>query len=219
MLTHAKEQLIRSLHRKKGRLESGLRLVEGKKVIKTAGKAVQWTFLRKDSARFDELVSMKTPQDMAGVAKIPRWSMDNIVSCKTIVVLDGVQDPGNVGAILRLCLGFDASLILVESADVTSPKVVRASVGALFQAPWIVVSREDAFDAILAFDRPVYRLEQGNASALNDHHVPPRVLIAGSEGHGIQLDVLGESISISHNPILESLNVGHALAIVLHGWF
>ena len=219
MLTKAKEQLVRSLQSKKGRQENELCLVEGKKVIETAGQAVQWTFSRKDSARFDELVSTKTPQDVAGVAKIPKWSTADMASRKTIVVLDGVQDPGNVGAILRLWLGFDASLMLVESADVTSPKVVRASVGALFQVPWMVVPREDVLRAVLAFDRQVYRLEQGEGSTLNKKITPPCVLIAGSEGRGIQLDVSGPSISIAHNVALESLNVGHALAIVLHGWF
>lgn len=220
MLSKAKEQLVRSLHRKKDRAESGLCLVEGSKVIATAGDAVEWTFSRNDSDVFDALVTTDTPQDMAGVARIPRWTREDVSSRSTIVVLDGVQDPGNVGAILRLCLGFDASLVLIESADVTSSKVVRASVGAMFQVPWMVVRRDEAVKFIMSFDRPVYRLESSTHAAIlpeqrRGANAESHILIAGSEGSGIQLDVSGESISIAHNPKLESLNVGHALAIVL----
>lgn len=220
MLSKAKEQLVRSLHRKKGREEIGLCLVEGDKMIETAGSAVEWTFVRKDTDRFDDLVTTETPQDIAGVAKIPQWSRDDLLTRKTIVVLDGVQDPGNVGAILRLCLGFDASLVLIESADVTSPKVVRASAGAMFQVPWMVVRRKEAADFILNFHRLVYRLESSaHAVILPEQRrgasLHERILIAGSEGSGIQLDIPGDIISIAHNPKLESLNVGHALAIVL----
>lgn len=228
MLSKAKEQLVRSLHRKKDREESGLCLVEGNKVIETAGDAVEWTFSRNDSDAFDALVTTDTPQDVVGVARIPRWTREDVSSRSTIVVLDGVQDPGNVGAILRLCLGFDASLVLIESADVTSSKVVRASAGAMFQVPWMAVPRKDAVEFILGFDRPVNRLESSMHAVILPEQRPAvslsngrranaesRILIAGSEGSGIQLDIAGESISILHNPKLESLNVGHALAIVL----
>lgn len=221
MLTKQQEKTIRSLAIKKGRKESGLCLVEGKKVIETAGDAVLYTFTREETTDFDALVTTETPQDIAGVARIPEWKLKDIISSPTIVVLDGVQDPGNVGTILRLCLGFNATLILIDSADVTSPKVVRSSVGALFQVPWTKISREEAAQFIIDFRRPIYRLEKTKKSLDFNSKEPEQlfaediVLIAGSEGNGISLNIPGTAVAIPHNEKLESLNVATALSIIL----
>lgn len=221
MLGRSQEKKIRSLRSAKGREKHGLCLVEGGKAIETAGDAVLFTFSPEDTPAFDKLVTTETPQDIAGVASIPEWSLEDVGKYRTVVVLDGVQDPGNTGAILRLCLGFDASLILVESADATAPKVVRASAGAMFHVPWVRIARNKAVTAIRSMDRPVYRLERGrrkSTSLLKNGFVTGKddaVLIAGSEGRGILLDIPGETVSINHKNELESLNVGHALAIAL----
>lgn len=218
MLSKNQEKLIKSFHSKKGREKHGLCLVEGQKVIETAAEAVEYTFTRRDSDQFDKLITTETPQDIAGVARIPEWTIDDIKNKPTIIVLDGVQDPGNVGAILRLCLGFNASLVLIESADVTNPKVIRSSVGALFQVPWMKVERDDARQFILDLKRPIYRLEKTDESESFDRDYEKEIiLIAGSEGSGIKVDIKGTSIIIEHDEKLESLNVGHALAIVLAG--
>lgn len=214
MLSNAQEKLIRSLKTKKGRAKHGLCLVEGEKVIETAGDAVAFTFTREDFLDFSDLVTTETPQAVAGVAEIPSWTLDDVKGAKTILVLDGVQDPGNVGAILRLCLGFDGAVVLIDSVDVTNPKVVRSSVGALFQIPWVRVSREEAADLVGGLARPVYRLECNGdpPESMTEDEV---VLVAGSEGNGIHLPVDGKAITIAHDPKLESLNVGHAVAIAL----
>lgn len=221
MLSNAKEKLIKALHTKKGREKHGLCLVEGAKVVEMADEFVDFTFSRNDSDNFDSLVSTETPQDIAAVARIPKWPMNDIESKDTVIVLDGVQDPGNVGAILRLCLGFNASLLLIDSADVTNPKVVRSSVGALFKTPWMKVVRKDAAHILGKLSRPIYRLERTNGSkplsAISTKD--PAILIAGSEGNGIQLQTEGTSVSINHNNALESLNVGNAIAIALHERF
>lgn len=220
MLSLAQEKLIRSLHTKKGRERAGKCLVEGTKVIETAkqvsDKTVEFTFTPEDTLVFQELVTTETPQNIAGVATIPTWTLDDVHASRTIVVLDGVQDPGNVGAILRLCLGFDASLVLVETADVTNPKVVRSSVGALFQVPWIKLDRDSVMQW-LSEHTNVFRLElTPSAEPINSIQLDEQiVLIAGSEGHGIQLPIAGTSVAISHSKHLESLNVANALAIAL----
>lgn len=217
MLTKAQEKLIRSLGTKKGRESSGLCLVEGKKALETAGNAVLYTFGPQDSSRFGQLVTTETPQSQAGVARIPQWSLQDVLARDILVVLDGVQDPGNVGSILRLCLGYDAGLVLVESADITSSKVIRSSVGTLFQVPWLRFARKDAVDTLATLGRPIYRLEKVSGARLFNAKKMQRpcLFVAGSEGGGIRLDVAGKSVVIPHNDKLESLNVGHALAIVL----
>ncbi|MFH1631617.1 MAG: RNA methyltransferase [bacterium] len=221
MLTNAETKLIRSLATKKGRENSGFCLVEGEKNIKAAQDHLEFQFTREDTPSFDELVTTETPQNAAGVAKVPEWTLDDVELMKTIVVLDGIQDPGNVGNILRLCLGFDAGLILVESADPTSSKVIRASAGAMFNVPWVKVGRDNATILIDELDRPIYRLENVNGSKAIDSITLKKVkiIIAGSEGSGIKLDVKAPSVRISHSKKLESLNVAAALAIVLNACY
>lgn len=217
MLSINQEKLIRSLATKKGREKSGLCLVEGEKVIKTAGNAIKYTFTPKDTPNFGKFVTTETPQNISAVASIPKWTLDDIKSQKIIVILDGVQDPGNVGAILRLCMGFNAGLILIDSADTTNPKVIRSSVGAMFQVPWLRMTSNESIKLIKNLNLPVYRLEnKKDAMDLKKSKLKtPLILIAGSEGKGIQSRIEGYSIFINHDNKLESLNVGHSLAIVL----
>jgi RNA methyltransferase, TrmH family len=214
MLTKAQEKLIRSLHARKGREKSELCLVEGRKNVEAAGSAIEFTFTPDDSREFNKLVTTDTPQPIAAVARIPRHTAQALAERPTIVVVDGVQDPGNVGAIIRLCLGFKASILLVESVDVGNPKVIRSSAGAVFGIPWLEAKRDDATSIINDFNRPIYRLEK-KPHTVTQAHDDAITLIAGSEGSGILLDIKGTSLSIAHEASLESLNVSHALAIVL----
>jgi TrmH family RNA methyltransferase len=217
MLTHAQEKLLHALTTKKGRREEGRFLIEGEKFVHDAREYVDFVFTPSDTDRFDTFVSTETPQRIAAVARIPRWTHDDIASRSTIVVLDGVQDPGNVGTILRACLGFGASLILIESAEVTNPKTVRASASAILCVPWMVVSRARAVEEILSFHRTVMRLELRDG-AMNLGHISrdPAVLIAGNEGSGITLPIQGISVFIPIDVKLESLNVGIATSIALY---
>lgn len=225
MLTVKQEKLIRSLATKKGRTESGFCLVEGEKNVVEAGDLVEFTFTPEDSKDFASLVETVTPQPTAAVARIPVYTKEDILKCDRIVVLDGVQDPGNVGTILRLCLGFEAALVLIESADPSNSKVIRSSAGAFFKTPWLEIERSGAEQELLSYNREIYRLEGNikNNNGVNQQNLStlPKqlMLIAGSEGQGIKLDIPGTSLSITHSSKLESLNVATALAIVLAGLY
>jgi TrmH family RNA methyltransferase len=223
MLTRAQEKLIKSLHRKKGRTESGFCLVEGEKVIEAAGDdAIEYRFTAEDSDRYVDLVTTTTPQDVAAVAKVPKFSKEQIFGARTVIVLDGVQDPGNVGAIFRLCQGFDATLVLIESADPASSKVIRSSVGAMFHVPWAAMTRPEAHALLSTIEsHHLFRLEKTDRGQGIETFVTekPAMLVVGSEGQGIQLSLQGPSVSIAHNEALESLNVGNAVAIALHTRF
>ena len=216
-LTSAQHRLLLNLQKRKERERLGLCIVEGEKFVKDVKKFVEFSFTDKDTSIFREVVSTETPQRSAAVAKVPQWTREDIDSRRTILVLDGVQDPGNVGTILRLALGFDASVILVESAEVTNPKTVRSSVGALFYVPWMAVEREGVEEFVASFRRPAYRLEL-RKEALEPREIAnePMVLVVGSEGRGIKLEVEGQSVAIKHHPALESLNVAVAVGMVLY---
>lgn len=217
MLSKNQEKIIKQLQTKKGREKYDRCLVEGEKVIAMAEKFVDYVFYQKDTKNFSQLATTETPQDLVAVAKIPKFSLSDVRGRKVVVVLDGVQDPGNVGAILRLCLGFDAGLVLVESADPTAPKVVRSSVGALFAVPWVVVPRAEAENYLKNFGGEIYRLEKrpGALDLAKIKFKKPLMLVAGAEGNGIKMAIAGRSVFINHHPKLESLNVSQAVAIVL----
>lgn len=224
MLSNAKEKLIKELHTKRGREKHGLCLVEGQKAIDAVPPdAIELTFSRDDTTDFDALVTTESPQDFAAVAHIPQYTTRHVLARSTIVVLDGVQDPGNVGAVTRLCLGYAGSLILVDSVDMTNPKVIRSSAGTALDVPWMRVSRTKAPKLIESFGRPIYRLErQGGTRSFElsadcaSLLIGDIVLVLGAEGKGITLDIDGTSLMIPHNNTLESLNVGHATAIAMY---
>ncbi len=218
ILTREEEKKIKTLQRKKGRDETGLCLVEGQKVIEAAGDYVEYTFDREDTVRFESLVTTKSPQDLAAVARIPVFNDEDLLSKDVMLVLDGVQDPGNVGGIFRLCQAFGASLLLVESADPASPKVIRSSAGGLFHVPWMSMKRPEVSKFLYQASRRIYRLEKSDDfvdadSIDSDARI---AIVVGSEGSGIQMDLHAPSLSIGHNESLESLNVGHAVAIAMY---
>jgi TrmH family RNA methyltransferase len=218
MLEKSQIKLIKDLvTNKKTRRERGLFLIEGAKFVRDAKKYLEFSFTDKDVPDFRELISTETPQSVAAVARIPVFTLDEIFEKRVVLVLDGVQDPGNVGTILRACLAFDASLILVESADPTNPKTVRSSAAAILKTPWIEVARDEVIDLLKSRDREVYRLELRN-DAVKPKDIPemPIILIAGNEGNGIRLDVAGKSVAIPQSSELESLNVAMAVSIALY---
>ncbi len=219
MLSKAQEKLIKSLHSKKGRIKSGLCLLEGEKFLQPAKKYLKFTFTEKDSHAFNKLVTTQTPQKIAAVAEQPIWRIAQVLQKNLVVILDHVQDPGNLGNILRLAQGFSASLLLHECADPSNPKVLRSAAGAYFQVPQKIVSAAELKELIKQEQRPLFRLEKRpDAQVLNiDLNLPEKIfLIAGSEGQGINLKLAGQSISIPHNKRLESLNVGNSLAIFMY---
>jgi len=221
MLSQKQEKLIKSLHTNKGRNETNLWLVEGAKCLELAGSAVQFKFGPKDSHHFAQLTTTDTPPTIAGLAIPPKFQLDDITARRTILVLDHLQDPGNVGTIIRLAGAFDASLILCECVDPGNPKVIRSSAGLVFATPWISLPPRIALKWLSEVNYPIYRLEnKAGAEELNIRthkflSADKIIIIVGSEGQGIKLKIPGQRVAIKHNPIVDSLNVAAAVAIAL----
>lgn len=215
-LTPAQHRLLLNLQKRKERERLGMCIIEGEKFIHDSREFVEFVFTDRDTSIFREVVTTENPQRSAAVARVPQWTPEDVFSRQTVLVLDGVQDPGNVGTLLRLALGFDAGMILVESAEVSNPKTVRASAGALFYAPWITVSRDEIESVLEEVGWPIYRLElRKGAVAPEEMTDGPMMLVVGSEGKGIKIGARGTSVAVRHNPQLESLNVAVATGIVL----
>ena len=160
---------------------------------------------------FDAIADTRTAQGVMALFERP-VSKDVFARADTItVVLDEVQDPGNVGTIIRLAAAFDAGGVglLPGCADPFSPKAIRASAGAVLSVPIADISAKD-LEARALF------AATGDGKTV----APPQksaVLVFGSEGRGVSPAILEKStrIAIETSGRVESLNVAAAAAILL----
>lgn len=164
---------------------------------------------------FDALSETKTSQGVLGLFERPRATFDVLLARReTIVVaLDGVQDPGNVGTIVRLAAAFDAAgvALLPGCADPFGPKAIRASVGAILTVPIVDVTARD----LAASGLPI--LAADAAGSTDDPPARGAIIVFGSEGQGVSDEVrrVATPIAIATSGRVESLNVAASAAILL----
>lgn len=164
---------------------------------------------------------MKTPQGALFLARLPDTAPPARLEGGRYLVLDGVQDPGNVGTIWRSAdaLGADGVLLVNGCADPYSPKVVRSSMGACFRLPMWETTVAELERLLDASQIPLY------ATALREDTVDVRradlkraAVVIGSEGRGVSqvlLDRARQTIKIPMRERCESLNAAGAAVIVL----
>lgn len=161
---------------------------------------------------------MEAPQGALFLAKLPQAA--EFVPQKGMLILDGIQDPGNIGTILRTADAMDVPVVLLEGcADPWSWKVVRSTMGAAFRKPVYQARWEEVLSKCRAANIPI------GVTALSDRAVDIRsadlremALIIGSEGRGVRqevLDAADHELIIPMNPHCESLNAAVAAAIVM----
>ncbi|MBQ3548800.1 MAG: RNA methyltransferase [Oscillospiraceae bacterium] len=164
---------------------------------------------------------MKTPQGALFTCRIPQAAVPEKLTGRRYVVLDGVQDPGNVGTILRTLDAFDFDgLILLEGcADAWSIKTVRASMGAVFRRDIYTMTAEACFALLRRSDLPLYGTALREDTVDARHADLSRCAIAiGSEGRGLREVVLAnceKTLKIPMSQRCESLNAAVAAAVLL----
>jgi TrmH family RNA methyltransferase len=165
------------------------------------------------AAVFDSLTETRHPQDVIGLFERPHYDAVSILGRRdTIAIaLDAVQDPGNVGTIVRLAAAFDASgvLLLPGCADPYAPKAIRSSAGAILNVPVAPVTLRELLDfPLYAADASGSRIDPPSSNA---------VLVFGNEGAGVSAELLQHAtqIAIPMSPRLDSLNVASSAAILL----
>lgn len=171
---------------------------------------------------FAQASDVETPQGLLFACEPPHRQVDDLPQTLSgAVLLDGVQDPGNLGTILRTAdaFGLDAVILCEGCTDWTAPKVVRATMGAAFRQPVYRMPLGEAMAAMRARGLPVY------AAALDTDSVPvtevplsPAAVIVGNEGRGVTQQALEQSdrkIIIPMAGRAESLNAGVAAAILI----
>lgn len=164
---------------------------------------------------FDFVSDTKHPQNILGLFERPRSSSAAILSRNdtVAVALDGVQDPGNVGTIVRLAAAFDASgvLLLPGCADPFGPKAIRSSAGAILNVPVAAITADELVSSrvpLFAADATGKSIEPPSSNA---------VLVFGNEGAGVSAALLRHAtpIAIPMSGRVESLNVASSAAILL----
>ena len=249
---------IRDLKRRKARGRRGLALVEGVRLVEEAvsagvritgavvapelARTTRGTELRAGLERhavpvqevtakvFGPLADTDTPQGIIAIVEPRRWTIDAVPleGTPTVLVIDGVQDPGNVGTLLRTAhaLGARATVVLRGTADVWGPKTLRAAMGATFRHP--VIGFDDAgfiawahrhnvtLWATAADGEPLHRAigtrDEGRGTGVI-------AVIVGNEGAGIRPHlnaVSAKRVAIPLAQGAESLNVAVAAGILLY---
>lgn len=242
MLTKAEISFVRSLSDKRNRVESGFFVVEGRKLVEEAvssGFDVERIFVsepeleslfpdseiisRKDIERMSTL---KTPQGVLAVVKIPDYDFPERIGANLTLALDRIQDPGNLGTIMRIADWFGIKDIVCspDTVDCFNSKVVQSTMGAVFRVRVHYRELSDVlsdanyagipvYGAYLEGDS-IYRSDLANSSS--------GIILMGNEGSGISPELsrfVTHKIFIPPYPVegsgSESLNVGTATAIIV----
>jgi TrmH family RNA methyltransferase len=177
----------------------------------------------------DKLFGSVAPSDAPqGVAALARWKefslADVLAKSKTgpLLAIAGVQDPGNLGTILRSAEAFGACGVLLGEGTVSpfNPKVVRASAGSVFRLPVVRVSLSDALGQMKGLGLRLVATVSHKGTPLDQAKLSGSLAIfIGSEGAGLSRDLIKEMdevVAIPQAPQVESLNVGVATSIVLY---
>ena len=230
------QQVRRLLSSKKEREQAGLFVSDGTKLLQ---EAIRW-WPGLDTVILSEGVDVQVPEQVRLIC-VPEDVMESISPMQSpqgalflcrlpekaaftpqpgMLLLDGIQDPGNLGTILRTADALNVPVALLEGcADPYSHKVVRASMGAVFrmeiqQTTWQEAQRLCREQNILV---GVTALSD-NAIDLRNAPVETMAVVIGSEGQGVRKEILesaGRELIIPMNPRCESLNAAIAAAIVM----
>jgi TrmH family RNA methyltransferase len=242
---------IRDLHRRRGRERRGLTLAEGVRLLEEAlasgvtvrgaatsptlegtprGSALKARLARGgvtlEAVDDDELARLsgtEHPQGIVAVVEPRRWTLDDIpISPSTVVlVLDGVQDPGNVGALARTALGLGASglVALPGTADLYNPKALRGSMGALFRLPSVSCGTDQFIAWARGAGVATWATAAGGVPVSRGGRDGPIALLVGNEGAGVDPQlaaVAARSVAVPLKGGVESLNVAVAAGILLY---
>jgi TrmH family RNA methyltransferase len=164
----------------------------------------------------EKITSTETPQEIAALLKT---DLKPIINKKRLLYLDGISEPGNLGTIIRTASAFaiDGIVLSPDCCEIFNPKVIRASLGAVFFLPMEIqdgnwLKKQSALKIATSL---------GDAIPLAEFAIPKEdwILILGSEAEGIKSEILAiadKKIKITQSSLMESLNVAVAAGILLH---
>ena len=224
---------LKKLHNKKYRDKKGLFLVEGKHLVLEAYKT---GYLKELLLEENELLpldvmtyymtnnvknylsELETPTNVIGVCN----KKEGIINGNKIVYLDCIQDPGNLGTIIRSCVAFNIDTLILsrDCVDLYNSKVIRASQGLIFHLNIVIADINEFGPKLKDNGYKIYGTKVTHGKSLKTiEKVSKFVIIMGNEGNGISelsSELCDEFIYIDMNEKCESLNVGVATSIILY---
>lgn len=175
---------------------------------------------------FSSAVSTESPQGVAALVKFKPAKLEDLLDLTggvpLVVAVAGIQDPGNLGTIIRSAEAFGARGVLLgeKTVHATNAKVVRASAGSAFRAPLISVKLEEAITQMKQHGLRVVASSSHKGKPLDQLNLAgPLALLIGNEGAGLPQEILAradELATIPHSSRVESLNAGIAASIMLY---
>ncbi len=233
MISKSQIKLITSLSRKKYRDQHGFFSAEGPKVISEfieEGLDLVFLFttemLKNQSSVYHQITpaelkkisNLTTPNTSLAVFKFPKH--EGLQHNGIRLVLDGIQDPGNLGTIIRLCDWFGVTQLICskDTVDCYNPKVVQATMGSLAR---VEIVYTDLVTLLEAVNVPIYGGVLGGVSLYSEKLMQESYIVVGNEGNGISEEIkslLTHKITIPQygdSQKTESLNVATATAILL----
>jgi RNA methyltransferase, TrmH family len=178
---------------------------------------------------FDSVLPSETPQGVAALVRWKEFSLEDVLDrmqVGPILVIAGLQDPGNLGTILRSAEAFGSAGVVLGEGTVSpfNSKVIRASAGSVFRLPVVVAKSEGGLEQVCA----KFRTKNVRLMTTSSHKGTPVdqanltgavAVFVGSEGAGVPrslMNQMDETIAIPHAAQVESLNAGVAGSIVLY---
>ena len=231
MITKNQIKLIRSLRSKKNRIQSGFFVAEGEKIVnellESDLEAVNIfsisekyknlkNYISINSTQLKQISNLKSPNNVLGIFKIP--TNKEIDFNSNIVALEEINDPGNLGTIIRLCDWFGIKNIICSqnSVDCYNPKVVQSSMGSISR---VIISYME-FDNLISSANYNTVAADLNGKSLNEYIFSKnQIIFFGNESNGFSQKVssnIKNKITIQrYNDNVESLNLASSVAIVL----
>lgn len=239
MLSKNRTKFLKSLHLKKFRDETGLFLVEGEKsvleVLKNKKDAIDsvystnpeliLTFQHEgieaeliDSKELQAISTLKNPSSSLLVCK--KWK-SGTGDFRFVLALDNIQDPGNLGTLIRLSdwYGVDAIVCSSNTVEMYNPKVIQASMGSFFRIP---IFYRNLGEFLQESKLPIYGALLEGKNIYTEKLDAQGILILGNEGNGISEEIktlIQHPVTIPKKGETESLNVATAGAILLSEFF
>jgi RNA methyltransferase, TrmH family len=238
MISKSQISYIKSLHQKKNRKEQGHFIVEGLKSIQefiNSNYIVDSVYCTENlvpkldnlsqkikpvgitESELSRISTLSTPQAILAVVQIPKQTDLNVkkLDGSFLIALDGIQDPGNLGTIIRTAdwFGLNTVLCSMDTAEVYNPKVVQASMGSLSRVNVIYTNLRVLFSQI---NFPVFGAVLEGKSIYETDFGHEGIILLGNEGNGISKDLqerINYPITIPRYGKAESLNVAISASI------
>lgn len=243
------KRIIKLQKKAKTRNEEGVFVVEGIRMMREAPEDriaelyVSESFLKKDSGIRDELLKKaevvsdcvfshmsdtKTPQGILGIIQRQVYTIDDLIEKKEgktpfLIVLDHLQDPGNLGTILRTAEGAGVTGVILgkDCADLYQPKTIRSTMGSVYRMPAVCVDDIKKTVRMLK-DKGIHtyaaHLDDSRYYDEEDYTMPTAFLI-GNEGNGLSEEICAEAehkIKIPMHGHVESLNAAMAAGVLMY---